>query len=254
MLLMAYLLSKILPLALLPLGFSLILLVVGLVFRWRWPVITAALLLWVFSLGLVSQSLWRWLEAPWQRGTAVEAPQADAIVVLSGGRHPSPGPARLSEWHDPDRFLAGLDLFRAGKAPRLLFTGGASPFRPGQVPEGQHYLKEAASLGVPEAAMASTPPVLNTVDEAVAIRRLLPARQSRVLLVTSAFHMRRAQRLFERQGMQVLAFPVDFKARGRWVGPLWRDPIQWLPSASALDESSRALRELLGSLVYRVWL
>ena len=71
---MAYWLSKLLPLALLPLGFSLILLVMGLVFRWRWPLITAALLLWVFSLGLVSQSLWRWLEAPWQRGTAVEAP------------------------------------------------------------------------------------------------------------------------------------------------------------------------------------
>ena len=250
---MAYWLSKLLPLALLPLGFSLILLVVGLVGRWRWPLITAALLLWVLSLGLVSQSLWRWLEAPWQRRSAMEAPQADAIVVLSGGRHPAPGPARLSEWHDPDRFLAGLDLFRAGKAPRLLFTGGASPFRPGQRPEGEHYLQEAALLGVPASAMASTPPVLNTADEAVAIRQLLPARPSRVLLVTSAFHMLRAQRLFERQGMQVLPFPVDFQARGRWAGPLWRDPIQWLPSAWALDDSSRALRELLGRLVYRTW-
>ena len=247
---MAYWLSKLLPLALLPLGFSLILLVVGLVGRWRWPVITAALLLWVFSLGLVSQSLWRWLEAPWQRRSAMEAPQADAIVVLSGGRHPAPGPARLSEWHDPDRFLAGLDLFRAGKAPRLLFTGGASPFRPGQPPEGQRYLQEARQLGIPAAAMASTPPVLNTADEAVAIRRLLPARQSRVLLVTSAFHMRRAQRLFESQGLQVLPFPVDFKARGRWAGPLWRDPTQWLPSTTALNNSSRAMRELLGRLVY----
>ena len=250
---MAYLLSKLLPLALLPLGFSLILLVVGLVSRRCWPVVTAALLLWVFSLGLVSQSLWRWLEAPWQRRSAFEAPQADAIVVLSGGRHPAPGPARLSEWHDPDRFLAGLDLFRAGKAPRLLFTGGASPFRPGQPPEGQRYLQEARQLGIPAAAMASTPPVLNTADEAVAIRRLLPARQSRVLLVTSAFHMRRAQRLFERQGLQVLPFPVDFQARGRWAGPLWRDPTQWLPSAGALDNSSRAMRELLGRLVYRAW-
>ena len=64
---MAYLLSKLLPLAVLPLGLSLILLLVGLIARWRWPVITAGLLLWVFSLGLVSQGLWRWLEAPWQR-------------------------------------------------------------------------------------------------------------------------------------------------------------------------------------------
>ena len=101
--------------------------------------------------------------------------------------------------------------------------------------------------------MDSTPPVLNTAEEAVAIRRLQPLRQSRVLLVTSAFHMRRAQRLFERQGMQVLPFPVDFQARGRWVGPVWRDPTQWLPSARALDDSSRAMREQLGRLVYGAW-
>ena len=71
---MTYLLSKLLPLVFLPLGFSLIMLVVGLVGRWRWPVVTAALLLWVFSLGLVSQSLWRWLESPWQRRSVLEAP------------------------------------------------------------------------------------------------------------------------------------------------------------------------------------
>ena len=100
---MAYLLSKILPLVLLPLGLSLILLLVGLIGRWRWPVITALVLLWVFSLGLVSQTLWRWLEAPWQRQSAAKTAFADAIVVLSGGRHPVPGAAKISEWHDPDR-------------------------------------------------------------------------------------------------------------------------------------------------------
>ena len=235
---LSYIVSKLLPLALLPLGLSLVLLVVGLVGRWRWPLVTAASLLWVFSLGLVSQSLWRWLEAPWQRRMATAAPRADAIVVLSGGRHPAPGPARVSEWVDPDRFLAGIDLYREGKAPRLLFTGGASPFLPAQPAEGQRYLQEARRLGIPADAKASTPPVVNTAEEAVAIRRLLGPKSStpnasspRILLVTSAFHMRRAQRLFERQGFKVLPFPVDFQARGGWAGSLWRDPTQWLPSA-----------------------
>ena len=157
MLWMAYLLSKLLPLAVLPLGLSLILLLVGLIGRWRWPVLTALSLLWVFSLGLVSQGLWRWLEAPWQRRAATVAPRADAIVVLSGGRHPAPGAARVSEWEDPDRFLAGLDLYRAGKALRLLFTGGASPFRPGQPPEGPRYLQEARQLGIPAAVKCPHP-------------------------------------------------------------------------------------------------
>ena len=87
---------------------------------------------------------------------------------------------------------------------------------------------------------------------AIAIRQLLPGH-ARILLVTSGFHMRRAQRLFERQGLQVLPFPVDFQARGRWAEPLWRDPTQYLSSARALDDSSRVLRELLGQLVYLTW-
>ena len=61
---MAYILSKLLPLAVLPLGLSLILLLIGLIARWRWPVITALLLRWFFSLGWVSQRLLQWLESP----------------------------------------------------------------------------------------------------------------------------------------------------------------------------------------------
>ena len=78
---MAYWLSKLLPLVLLPLRFSLILLVICLVGRWRWLLIMAALLFWIFSLGLVTPLRFR-------------VPQADAIVVLSC--HPAPGPALLS--------------------------------------------------------------------------------------------------------------------------------------------------------------
>ena len=252
---MLYWFSKLLPLAVLPLGLALLLLLVGLIGRWRWPVITALLLLWICSLGVVSQTLWRWLESPWQRRSASEATGADAIVVLSGGRHPAPGGSQISEWNDPDRFLAGLDLYQAGKAPRLLFTGGYSPFRPGQPPEGELYLKEAQRLGIPAEAMDSTPPVMTTAEEAMAVQRLFRGHASapKVLLVTSAFHMRRAQRLFEQQGLVVEPFPVDFQARGKWAGDLWRDPTQWIPTASALDSSSRSLRELLGRLVYRVW-
>ena len=108
-------------------------------------------------------------------------------------------------------------------------------------------------MGVPAMAMTSTPPVVNTAEEARAVAALLHRDERTVLLVTSAFHMRRAQRLFERQGLQVLPFPVDFQARGRWAGLLWRDPSQWLPSVQALDDSSRALRELIGRLVVRSW-
>ena len=250
---MGYLLSKLLPLLVLPLGLSLVCLALALVFRWRWPLMVAVGLLWVFSTGAVSQLLWRGIEGTQIRRSAASAPRADAIVVLSGGRHAAPGDARIIEWHDPDRFLAGVDLFKVGRAPRLLFTGGQSPFHPGLPPEGTLYLKEAKGLGIPESAMASTGPVVNTAEEAVAVRTLMPRPQNRVLLVTSAFHMRRAQRLFERQGFEVVPFPVDFKTSGPWSGGVWRNPMQWVPRAASLEDSSVALREYLGRLVYRAW-
>ena len=248
-----FLLSKLLPLLVLPLGLALLLLLLGLIRRRRGPVLLAVVVLWLFSTGFVAQMLWRLVEWPWQRRAADHAPQADAIVVLSGGRHAAPGPARASEWHDPDRFLAGVELFRAGRAPLLLFTGGQSPFQAGLAPEGELYRREAIGLGVPADAIASTPPVRNTAEEAAAIRALLPPDPSRVLLVTSAFHMRRAQRLFERQGMTVRPFPVDFQARAAWGGAVALDPLMWLPTSRGLDQSSRALRELLGRVIYRSW-
>ena len=242
--------SKILPLFLLPLGLSLVFIFFCLLSGRRRFVVLAFFMLWFSSLGIVSQSLWRLLEFPWQRRHFSEAPFADAIVVLSSGLHPAPGPLQMIEWRDPDRFRAGVQLFRYGKAPLLLFTGGVSPFLPGLPPEGQHYLREAESLGVPHSSIAITPPVVNTAEESRAVRTLLSSTQNRVLLVTSAFHMQRSIKLFEKQGLEVVPFPVDFQARGRWSGPLWRDPTQWFPSARYLYSSSIALRELLGRLIY----
>jgi uncharacterized SAM-binding protein YcdF (DUF218 family) len=63
--------------------------------------------------------------------------------------------------------------------------------------------------------------------------------------------MARARALFERQGMTVIPYPVDFQARGNWVGSVLQDFRYWLPSAEGLEDSSRALREALGRLLYR---
>jgi uncharacterized SAM-binding protein YcdF (DUF218 family) len=249
-----YLLSKVLPLLVLPLGLVLWLLLAAWITGRRWPVLLALLLLWIAATPLLAQGLWRWLERPWQRRTADQAPRAGAIVVLSGGRHPAPGPARFEEWVDPDRFLAGLDLWRAGRAPQLIFTGGVSPYRPGMPSEGRLYRREATTLGVPPQAIRVTPPVLNTAAEARAVAAMLAAEGSpRILLVTSAFHMQRARALFQRQGLVVEPFPVDFQALGGWAGAPWRNPLAWLPSAGGLEGTSRALRELMGRVVHRTW-
>ena len=249
---MAYLLSKVLPLLVLPLGAALGLLVCAFVHRRRWLVAAAMSLLWIFSTGVVSQLLWRWVEHPWQRRSVVRAARADAIVVLSGGRHPAR--VRLRSRVARSGSFPGWCCSVPGRTRTTVAVHpGQNPFHPGLPPEGELYRAEAVDLGVPITSIGLTDRVTNTAQEAAAIRRLLPQDQPTVLLVTSAFHMRRAQVLFERQGLTVLPYPVDFQARAAWAGSIWQDPLQWLPRSRDLDDSSRALRELMGRLVYLSW-
>ena len=110
-----FLISKILPLLFLPLGLSLVLFLLGIIFKKKLFLFISFIPILIFSNGIVSQNLWILLESPWQRIKEEEAIKADAIIVLSGSRHPSPGDAKIVEWLDPDRFIAGINLYKKGK-------------------------------------------------------------------------------------------------------------------------------------------
>ena len=211
------------------------------------------LFLWTFSIGFVADLLWKLVEYPWQRIDENDAPIADAIIVLSsGGRPQAPGKSNIYEWGDPDRYFAGISLFQKGKAPKLFFTGGTTPYEKGTKDEGTLYKEHAISLGIPFEAISTTSKAVNTAQEAIEIRRNLNQinSSSEILLVTSAFHMKRAKKLFERQGFLVYPFPVDFKAS---IASRWQSPYKWIPNARSLNRSSRALRELLGRIIHRSW-
>ena len=111
---------------------------------------SAFVLLVIFSNGVLADSLWRFLEYPWKRLDYAVVNPSDGIVVLSSGRHIPPGNSKIIEWGDPDRFLAGIALYKANKSNKLIFTGGINPLYPGLPPEGNIYIKEAISMGIPK--------------------------------------------------------------------------------------------------------
>jgi len=242
-------LAQLLPPLVLPLGAALILALIGLASRRRWLTATALLLLWLASTPITSRPLARFMEGGAERALAITAPTADAIVVLSGGRLVAPGPAAVSEWRGANRFFGGLELFDAGRAPRLVFTGGWSAMRPDAPTEGQILAAHAERWGVTPDRILVTERVTNTAEEAVAVASLLaPLGARRVLLVTSAFHMQRASVLFERAGLEVIAFPVDFQVGDRRLSVNYL-----LPGAGALQLNDQSLREALARTVYRAW-
>ena len=89
----------------------------------------------------------------------------------------------------------------------------------------------------------------DTFENAAFTRKLMERRSLRkAILVTSAFHMRRARFLFEREGVDVLPYPTDFRT---WPGKAYGRQ-DYLPTASALRNSVLALKEFLGYGWYRL--
>lgn len=223
----------------------------GTISRRRWPVFVGLGVLLVASTPVVSQWLVARSERGMVRGRAEEAPRVDAIVVLGGMTSASPASrGRVFEWGDGvDRFVSGIALLRAERAPRLILTRGQVPWMRGMPPEGEFLWDEAVAQGVPASRLALTRIAANTAEEAVVVRTLVDslAIGDRVLLVTSAYHMPRARRLFEQQGFEVTPFPVDFRHDLRA-----RTPMDYLPHAEALEDTDRVLREFVGRGYYRL--
>ncbi len=109
-------------------------------------------------------------------------------------------------------------------------------------------LKEfAISNGITSDKKFVTKDVENTAEEAVAEKELIsPSR--RIILVTSAYHMYREKRLFEKQRLIVIPYRVIYKFEKNVEMTI----IDFLPSADNLQTTETAVREIISRLFYLV--
>ena len=242
-------LHKILPFFLSPLGIILIFLIASFFFKRRIFVFLAFLVLVISSNSIVGNYLMQKLEHPYKPISSNSIRKADAIVVLSGGIN-KVGDKNyfIYEFKDPDRFFGGLDLIKENKSKKIIFTAGQLPWTDNWEPEGFFLKNKAISLGVSQTKILVTENVKNTHEESIATTKLIPNNSS-IILVTSAFHMHRSKYLFEKQGFDVIPYPVDFKTSN-----IKTSIINFLPSVSSLNYVSLFIRENIGRLYYKLFL
>jgi uncharacterized SAM-binding protein YcdF (DUF218 family) len=235
---MLYFLRKLVEALLLPIGFSGLLIIAGVVLRRRWIAVAGFFTLYLFSSEAFSRLMIQPLERVYKPATVAAAPNADAIVVLNGAILRGVAPPGLQWGESANRFFAAVDLARAGKAKLFVISAGMSP-RAGDI------LRRAAICdGIPAERIVLTPRVLTTEDEARAISQIPGIRS--ILLVSSAFHLPRAVLLFRARGLDVIPFPTDERAL-----PALFTAAQLFPGAGALRDSELALREYYGLAAYR---
>jgi len=246
----AWLVTNLVAAALLPPLILVILLAAGLIFLRRRPRLS-------MSLILLSTTALYALSTPWVGGLLlktleISAPvspdslqTAHAIVVLGGGRRVDSAEYGSDTLNgiSLERLRYAAFLHRASGLP-ILATGG----KPGggQLAEGrimQHVLHSEYGLPARWIEEAS----LTTWDNA----RLsaAPPKQAgveRIVLVTHAWHLRRAVPLFEAQGLSVI--PAGTQISGTRIDSLFA----LLPTPAGLRDSSFALHEWLGILWYKL--
>ena len=112
------------------------------------------------------------------------------------------------------------------------------------MPEGEFLARFVKSQGVNKNQIILTEAVQNTNDEAIAVSKILP-ENSKIILVTSAFHMPRAETVFENQNLKVIPYAVDFRSVEKKI-----DVLDFLPQANAFKDSSFYFREIIGRTYY----
>lgn len=238
----------------LPVGLGLTLLAGGLALvvrspRWRRALLALAcsglLLLWVAALPWTAHTLMHGLESAYPPRPAAACGGAtapvDAIVVLGGAVAPQlAGDARARLHRGSDRVREAALLFHAGCAPRLLASAGGGIHWPAIASEAEAMRALLLEFGVPEGALLVEDQSRTTFENARYSAELLGERP-RILLVSSAWHLRRAVPLFERAGFEVLPVGTDYRSLAGCSG--W---LCLLPGSGPLDTTGLAWKEYLG--------
>ncbi|NJO80620.1 MAG: YdcF family protein [Cyanobacteria bacterium RM1_2_2] len=255
-------LSKLLPLFVYPLGFACLMLIGALLTLWKRPrwsagfIILALAALLLGGNGWIANQMVSSLEQ--QSVPTANLPNADAIVVLGGAIRPQiPPRPGVDVTEAGDRPIYGAQLYREGKAPLVILSGGRIEWQGGGPPESADMAKLIETMGVPAAAILQDPTSLNTHENAVNVKQILTQRGiNRVLLVTSAAHMPRSVAIFKKQGIDATPAPTDFlvtqqelqEAQSTSQGRI----LSVIPEAENLQRLTRALKEYIGILIYRL--
>lgn len=245
-----WLVTNLVAIALLPPLILILLLAAGLILQRRRPRLATSLI--VLATGALYALSTPWVGGLLQKSLEISAPlspaqlqAADAIVVLGGG-------GRIAAAEYGSDTLKGISLERLRYAAHLHRASGLPILASGGNPHGgtlsegrimQHILQNEYGISprwIEDAA-------LTTWDNARLSAPLLKAQNiQRIVLVTHAWHLRRAAPLFESQGLKVIPAGIQFS--GARIDSI----LDLLPTPAGLRDSSFALHEWLGILWYKL--
>jgi uncharacterized SAM-binding protein YcdF (DUF218 family) len=223
--------------------------------QWRW----AWLALGCVVAGCVAEAvrfpgqLLARLERPYLRQTGAPIEPADAVAVLGGYLESSSNSILGLQFNDAvDRIMTGIALVRQGKGSVLVLSGGAR-----RIPPGTRVLAQAGATKDWIRSWDLVPVPIEVLDwcwdtheEALRLRNLTRKNGwKRIILVTSAWHMKRSVAAFRKAGIEVVPVACDFRGTFSLSGARL---LPFVPCTESLVLLDLWAEETLGYAYYRL--
>ena len=211
-------------------------------------VISAFAILLVFSNPYLINQAMKWWEMPPVSFNLVE--QSDIGIVLTGITNLKKYPQDRTYFNKgADRIYHAVMLYKMKKINKILITGGNISFSDNGISEAETLKEYLLFSGVVDSDIILESSAKNTHQNATFTKQLLEEMKlenKKLILITSAYHINRAKRCFDKVGVKTTPFPTDYCST---------DENNWgmlAPSIKALSFSGTLLHELFGMVTYKL--
>jgi len=246
-----FILKKIISMFIMPFPLGMIFIITGVILLYKNRVTKAKLILtfsiiWMFFISyapLVNYVLYNFEES---YPSLKQAPENIKYIYVLGGGHSSddkhPITSQVNE-ASLVRLNEGIRLYRQLKGQASIVVSGYSGMYD-STPHAKMQEKLALALGVKKSNLIVRPEPRDTHEEALAAKDLIGTQP--FIVVTSAFHMKRAMNFFKEEGLKPIPAPTQHLAE---VG---RPYYSGFFSADALKKSHIVFHEILGLIWQRI--
>lgn len=203
--------------------------------------------LYFFSNRMVVNIFYSFWEVPIMYDTTITKAY-DLGIVLSGIVVFDFKRQRTQFQWTADRIMQAIRLYKQSKIKKIMISGGSGSIIFPDMKEALLIKKYLLQTGIPEKDIIIESFSRNTYENALYSKKVLDSLnfKGQILLISSAYHLRRAEKVFKKVGLKVDTYPSHFiSGKGRLSPDYWL-----IPDSEALFMWDALIHEWVGYIVY----
>lgn len=247
---MFFILSKILTFLISPTIILLVLLIIALLVKR--PSIRKQLLMIAIGLLLLFSNPYiiNQLFNSWELKASTSSPKHyDAVIILSGFMGADKTNISYSFGEGADRLTEGLILYKKGLVKKIIISGGSGSLTDDTRESALAKSFLVDNCGVPDSVVLIDTVSRNTYENAVESKKIMKsANLKTAVMITSAWHMRRALGCFEIEGLKVDIHPTD----RLYDDPPFTPDDFIIPNTVNIRKWETLMHEIAGVIMYKI--